>query len=126
MADKSSSHGPDKSGAKDRAGGATDARFDALNGKLNALRAEHAKNEAKPAASAGDAAGLGQAMRLSSEFAAGIIAGAGLGWVIDRFAGTSPWGLIVCFMLGFAAGIMNVMRAAGMMGSPLAGPKNNG
>ncbi len=126
MADKNAPHQPGEDGAQSGTGHAHDARFDALSGKLDALRAEHAKSEDKPAASAGDAAGLGQAMRLSSEFAAGIIAGAGVGWVIDRFAGTSPWGLIVCFLLGFAAGIMNVLRAAGMMGSPLAGPKNNG
>ena len=63
-----------------------------------------------------DAAGLGKAMRLSTEFIAGIIAGAALGWFVDRMLGTSPWGMIILLMAGFAAGIMNVMRAAGMMG----------
>lgn len=57
-------------------------------------------------------------MRLSSEFIAGIIAGALLGWVVDRFAGTSPWGFIILMMLGFGAGIVNVVRAAGLMGKP--------
>ena len=61
------------------------------------------------------AAGYGQAMKLSSEFIAGIAAGAGLGWLIDRMAGTSPWGLIVFLLLGFGAGILNVLRSAGMV-----------
>ena len=40
-------------------------------------------------------------MKLSSEFIAGVAVGAGLGWGIDRLAGTSPWGLIVFLLLGF-------------------------
>jgi ATP synthase protein I len=64
----------------------------------------------------GDPGGLAKAMRLSTEFVAGIIAGALLGWAADRYFGTSPWGMIVLLMLGFAAGLMNVMRAAGMLG----------
>ena len=63
---------------------------------------------------------LGRAFRMSTEFVAGIIAGGGLGWVLDRWLGTSPWGLIVFLMLGFAAGTFNVVRAAG---AGQAGPK---
>ena len=66
-------------------------------------------------AGSGGAAGYGQALKLSSEFIAGIAVGAGLGWVIDRLAGTSPWGLIVFLLLGFGAGVLNVMRSAGMV-----------
>ena len=56
---------------------------------------------------------IGRAFRMSTEFVAGIIAGGGLGWLLDRWLGTSPWGLIVFLMLGFAAGTFNVVRAAG-------------
>ena len=62
-----------------------------------------------------DGSSLGQAFRLSSEFIAGIVGGGAIGWVIDRFLGTSPWGLIVFFLLGFAAGILNVLRASGFV-----------
>ena len=41
--------------------------------------------------------------------------GAGLGWVLDRWLGISPWGMIVFLLLGFAAGVLNVMRAAGVV-----------
>ncbi len=58
-------------------------------------------------------AGFGNALRLSSEFIAGILVGAGLGWLFDYAAGTSPWGLIVLLLLGFGAGVLNVMRSAG-------------
>jgi ATP synthase protein I len=70
-----------------------------------------------------DPSSLAKAMRLSTEFVAGIIAGAFLGWLADRFLGTSPWGLIVFLMLGFVAGIMNLMRASKMMGGSPPGTK---
>ena len=37
-----------------------------------------------------------------------------MGWAFDKGLGTSPWGLIVCLLLGFAAGVFNVLRSAGM------------
>ncbi|GJE03702.1 AtpZ/AtpI family protein [Methylobacterium isbiliense] len=56
---------------------------------------------------------LGQAMRLSTEFVAGVLAGGLLGWGCDQLLGTKPWGLIVLLVLGFAAGVYNVMRVSG-------------
>ncbi|BCM18113.1 AtpZ/AtpI family protein [Mesorhizobium sp. J8] len=66
------------------------------------------KDEAKAAT------GYGQALKLSSEFIAGVVVGVGLGWIIDCLAGTAPWGLIVGLLLGFGAGILNVLRSAGL------------
>ena len=59
--------------------------------------------------------GYGNALKLSSEFIAGVVVGAGLGWLIDGWAGTSPWGLIIFLLLGFGAGVLNVMRSAGLV-----------
>jgi ATP synthase protein I len=42
---------------------------------------------------------------------------------LDRFVGTSPWGMIVLLLLGFCAGVLNVLRSAGMVSaSPTIGP----
>jgi ATP synthase protein I len=60
---------------------------------------------------------LGQAMTLSTEFVAGVIAGGILGWIVDHVFGTKPWGLIVLLMLGFVAGVYNVMRVSGFAGA---------
>ena len=57
---------------------------------------------------------MARAFRASSEFIAGVIVGGGLGWAFDKGLGTSPWGLIVFLLLGFAAGVYNVLRSAGM------------
>lgn len=67
------------------------------------------------AAKSSSVSGFGNALKLSSEFIAGVVVGAGLGWLIDRWAGTSPWGLIVFLLLGFGAGVLNVLRSAGLV-----------
>ncbi|ACA21177.1 conserved hypothetical proteinn [Methylobacterium sp. 4-46] len=56
---------------------------------------------------------LGLALRLSTEFVSGVVAGGLLGWGLDRLLGTKPWGMIVLVILGFAAGVLNVMRVSG-------------
>ena len=37
-----------------------------------------------------------------------------IGWGFDRLLSTSPFGLIVFFLLGFVAGVVNVVRSAGV------------
>jgi len=63
---------------------------------------------------AADASGYARGFRLSSELVAGVLVGAAIGWALDRVLGISPWGMIVFLLLGFAAGVLNVMRAAGV------------
>ena len=62
-----------------------------------------------------DMSGFARGFRLSSELVAGVLVGAGLGWLLDRWLGTTPWGLMLLGLLGFAAGVLNVMRAAGVV-----------
>ncbi|HXW40386.1 MAG TPA: AtpZ/AtpI family protein [Xanthobacteraceae bacterium] len=64
------------------------------------------------------ASGYAKGFRLSSELVAGVVVGAGIGWLLDRWLGISPWGLTVFLLLGFAAGVLNVMRSAGLGGAP--------
>ena len=61
------------------------------------------------------ASAMAVGLRLSSELVAGVLVGAALGWGCDRLLSTSPWGLIVFLLLGFTAGVINVMRTAGVM-----------
>jgi ATP synthase protein I len=41
--------------------------------------------------------------------------GAGLGYLTDQFFNWTPWGLLTGVLLGFAAGTLNVVRAAQSM-----------
>jgi ATP synthase protein I len=63
---------------------------------------------------AADASGYARGFRLSSELVGGVLLGAGIGWALDRVLGISPWGLIVFLLLGFVAGVMSVIREAGV------------
>ena len=60
-------------------------------------------------------AGTAYALKVSSEFIAAILVGLAIGALIDKLAGTSPWGLIIFLFLGFGAGILNVLRNAGLI-----------
>ena len=62
-----------------------------------------------------DPSAIARGFRLSTELVAGVLLGAGLGWLLDWWLGISPWGMIVFLLLGFAAGVLNVMRAAGVV-----------
>jgi ATP synthase protein I len=42
----------------------------------------------------------------------GLVVGGGIGWLLDRWLGTSPLLLILFFLVGAAAGMYNVVRAA--------------
>jgi ATP synthase protein I len=73
--------------------------------------------EVKRTRTSNDSKALGQALRLSAEFVSGVVAGGILGWLVDRLFGIAPWGLIVCLILGFCAGMLNLMRASGVVKS---------
>ena len=57
---------------------------------------------------------MARGFRLSSELVVGVVVGAVMGWGFDRLLSTSPWGLIVFLLLGFVAGVVNVIRSAGV------------
>lgn len=97
---------------------ALSARLTHLDERLSEVRKDRDNRSArqgseKETASA-KASAMARGFRLSSELVAGVVVGAVIGWGIDRLLSTSPWGLIVFFLLGFAAGVINLMRAAGV------------
>ncbi|SFL14275.1 AtpZ/AtpI family protein [Methylorubrum salsuginis] len=110
----------DPSGTGSGPGGPPDdgdlsARLKRLETQLEGRRPKAAPAPAR-AGTPGGSAQLGQAMRLSTEFIAGVIAGGILGYLFDHLFGTKPWGMIVLLMLGFITGIYNVMRVSGFSG----------
>jgi ATP synthase protein I len=110
---------PDKSGpVGDTQGAGRRLTSDELESRRRSLAAKLAARGVGLKPSSQDkgtetASGVAQAVKLSSEFIAGVLAGAGLGWLADRFLGTSPWGLIVLLLLGFCAGTLNILRSTG-------------
>lgn len=64
----------------------------------------------------GDAHGaMAQGYRFMGEVVGGVLMGAGLGWLLDRFAGTAPLGLIVGLLAGTGLSIFVAVRSAARM-----------
>lgn len=55
---------------------------------------------------------MARGFQLSSELIAGVVVGAAIGWGFDKLLSTSPFGLIVFFLLGFVAGVVSVVRSS--------------
>jgi ATP synthase protein I len=97
---------------------ALSARLGSLDHRLSEIRDSREVRTDQPGAGSGDGAARSSAMargfQLSSELIAGVVVGALIGWGFDRLLSTSPFGLIVFVLLGFVAGVLNVIRSAGV------------
>ncbi|WP_083507781.1 AtpZ/AtpI family protein [Aureimonas frigidaquae] len=87
-------------------------RRDRLSERLDAARA---RQTPPPSALAprGGLSGMAAGLRIASEFIAGVVVGALIGYGIDYAFDTRPFGLIVFLLLGFVAGVSNVIRSVG-------------
>ena len=98
---------------------ALSARLGSLDQRLSEIRDSRkigtGQSGSEQDAAQAKASAMAVGLRLSSELVAGVLVGAALGWGFDRLLSTSPWGFIVFLLLGFTAGVINVMRAAGVM-----------
>ena len=81
-----------------------------LGGRLNSVKARQPGLRGD-AHQAGQPA-YGQAFRYAADLIVGVGVGGFLGWALDRQFGTAPWLMVLLFVLGFAAGLLNVIRAA--------------
>jgi ATP synthase protein I len=98
---------------------ALSARLGSLDRRLSEFRDSRKIGTDQPEPGSGDDAAKASAMargfRLSSELVAGVVVGAAIGWGFDHLLSTSPFGFIVFFLLGFVAGVVNVVRQAGVV-----------
>jgi ATP synthase protein I len=119
------SDGTRENGDRDKAS-ADEAALSARLQRLGEGLGQARTRDGRPTGDAGGdrattASGYARGFRLSSELVAGVLVGAGLGWLVDRLLGISPWGFIVFLLLGFVAGVLNVMRSAGVVPGPRPG-----
>ena len=117
MAEDTNSSGSGNSDQSSSDEAALSARLGSLDQRLSEIRGSRKVETDQLGAGSGDGAAKASAMalgfRLSSELIAGVVVGALIGWGIDHLLSTSPWGLIVFVLLGFTAGVVNVIRSAG-------------
>ncbi len=87
-----------------------DARIDALEERLKAAQ-QREEQRNRPQATGADA-NYRSGNRVLADLLGGILGGAVIGWAIDWFAGTSPWGLLVMLFLGIIVAFRNIIRTA--------------
>jgi ATP synthase protein I len=80
--------------------------------RLRQAREKQGLDKAPPSTASGGLPGGGWriGLRAGTEVVSALIAGAGLGWLLDRWLGSFPWLFLVFFVVGGAAGVMNVYR----------------
>ena len=78
-------------------------RLDAVKGRKPAVSQSGYKAQGE---------GLSLAFRFMIELLVGVCVGLAIGWFLDKQFGTQPWLLIVFLLLGFVAGMVNMIRAA--------------
>ena len=98
-----------------------------LASRIASAKRERDLAEGKAAGNASsDTSGMARGMRMGSEFVAAIMVGPILGYLIDLGLGTTPWGMIILLMVGFAAGVKNVVRTANEMNAASTVGTNEG
>ena len=81
--------------------------------KLDALQARKAERAKVGSATGGSQqSAYGTAFKFAAELVVGVVVRRVLGWALDRQFGTAPWLMILLVIMGFAAGLLNVVRAA--------------
>lgn len=78
-----------------------------LNERANALEARKTQGQIDWGQQA-----TSQAYRILAELIGGVLVGFAVGFGVDRFAGTMPWGMIVGVMIGFGVAVWMAKRTA--------------
>lgn len=106
------------------------APLDAFDARLRKARTEADEKAGRTPRPQGTTSGLGLALRIGVELVGALIVGGGLGLLLDYWLGTAPWLMLVFFVLGAAAGFMNVYRTAMGLGQSVgyrpSGTNKNG
>ena len=91
--------------------GVDDPRLSALDERLR--EAQHRETLAKGQKGADAERGYSQGNRVISALIGSLVGSALIGWLIDRWFGTGPWGLIVLLFLGIAVAFRQIIRISG-------------
>ena len=58
---------------------------------------------------------VGNAFKISTELVSTVVVASIIGFILDSWFDTKPWLIIVFFVIGITAGIMNVVKSAKKM-----------
>ncbi|PAX09406.1 AtpZ/AtpI family protein [Sphingomonas lenta] len=90
---------------------AEDPRLDALDDRLREARRREALRTGQVREEADR--GYSQGNRVLAALIGSLVGSALIGWLIDRWFGTTPWALIVMLFLGIAVAFRQIIRISG-------------
>jgi ATP synthase protein I len=91
---------------------AKDARLKSLDKRLDRIKAEEERQTEGRMSAESQRVIKSAGMRILSDLI-GLPFGAGLiGWLIDRWAGTTPWVMLAMLFLGFGLAVRSVLRVS--------------
>lgn len=112
MADQ---QGTPEQGSPEKAAG-DHAALDSLNARLDAVRDRQAEiGRQQVEADPSQTRSVGKAWSLAIEMVAAVCVSLFIGWWIDRWLGTAPWGLLGFILLGVATAMWSAIRTGMMM-----------
>ena len=85
--------------------------FEELDTKLKVARGKRPTSGSTGAESDTKAqSGLGMGLKIGVEFVSAVGVGVGIGLLLDYWLETKPWLMVTFFLLGSAAGFLNIFR----------------
>lgn len=85
-----------------------DEALKSLDARLEAFEARRRP----PTGGGGAQRAMGQGYRFLGEVVGGVLGGLGLGWLVDRFAHTTPFGLVGGLLIGVGVSSFVAIRGA--------------
>jgi ATP synthase protein I len=90
---------------------AFEGRISDLGARLDKVKTQHQTDAQADLDAEVRGRGMAYGMRMSAELVGAVIVGGAIGWGLDKWFGSTPWLFLLFFVLGFAAGVLNVVRA---------------
>jgi len=86
-------------------------RISELGNRLDKVKAERQASADADLDAEMRGRGMAYGMRMAAELVAAVIVGGAIGYGLDYWLGSKPWLFLLFFVLGFAAGVLNVVRS---------------
>jgi ATP synthase protein I len=111
MSDPPDKHGQTPREMTPRERAELEGRLSDLGGRLDRVKAQRDADARTDDDARMRGRGMAYGMRMAAELVAAVLVGGIIGWGLDRVLGSKPWLFLLFFVLGFAAGVVNVVRA---------------
>jgi ATP synthase protein I len=115
MSDPPDKHGQAPGEMTPRERAEFEGRLSDLGDRLDKVRAQRDAEAQTDRDAQTRGRGMAYGMRMAAELVAAVLVGGIIGWGLDEVLGSRPWLFLLFFVLGFAAGVLNVLRAYARM-----------